>query len=199
MQTYTVLRVTSEREVVLFEGHVRRLGEASRGALRSFAQAAVPGIYRVTWDGRAVHAEARGASRLVEGMPVRFVVSPYVDRQGRFAKPAPPSGYDAVRVAGVATLLTDALGREVYESCSASVVAWDGEGVVLPPEDTPGVASVAEAAVVARVPHRRARVLVTEPWPWVLINAVVGTCGLVVPGRAVFPPEVRARIDDALK
>ncbi|MDP1822269.1 MAG: hypothetical protein Q8L48_03475 [Archangium sp.] len=195
---YTVLRVTEASGVPLFEGHVGRLGESSRGALRHFASQAMPGVYRVTWDGLQLTTSQRPGSRLTEGMPTRFVVSPFAGQKGRFAKPAPPTPYDPVRLAGIATLLTDTTGTEIYEACVASVIAWDGESLVLPPEEVPAVASLAEAEIAARFPHRRARVLVASDWPLLLINAVVGTCALHVEGRAAFPTEVRAKLDAQL-
>ena len=196
--TYTALRVTSERRVPLFEGHVRRLGEGSREALLDFASRAVPGVYQLTWNGRELVSELRPASRLIEGMPTRLVVSPFAGQRGRFAKPAPPSPYDSVRLPGVSSLLTDALGEEIYESCVASVLAWDGERLVMTPEEVPAVASVAEHEVSARFPHRRASIRVNGDWPLLLINAVAGTCAVMVPGRAAFPSDVRARLDAAL-
>lgn len=196
--TFTALRVTEAGQVPLLEGHLRRLGESSRTALLEFASRAQPGVYRVRWDGRKLTAELRPPSRLVEGMPTRLVVSPFFGQRGRFAKPAPPSAYDGVRIAGVSSLLTDASGREIYESCVASVVAWDGASLVLPPDEVPAVASVAEAEVASRFPHRRAPILVAGDWPLLLINAVAGTCAVSVQGRVAFPPEVRARLDAAL-
>lgn len=195
---YTVLRVTQSSGLPLFEGHVRRLGEDSRVALRHFASQAAAGVYRVSWDSANLVTTPRPVSRLVEGMPTRFVVSPFSGQRGRFAKPAPPTPYDAVRVSGLSSLLTDLAGTELYEACVASVVAWDGAMVVLPPDDVPAVASLAEAEVAARMPHRRARLWVESQWPLLLINAVVGTCEVRVEGRAKFPGEVRSRIDAVL-
>lgn len=195
---YTVLRVTESRGVPLFEGHVRRLGEDTRAALRHFAMEAVPGVYRATWGSGKLVTTLRPPSRLVEGMPTRFVVSPFAGQRGRFAKPAPPTPYDAVRVAGVSSLLTGADGTEMYEACVASLVAWDGAMLVLPPDDVPAVASLAEAEVAERFPHRRARLFVEGAWPLLLINAVAGTCAVSVEGRPKFPAEVRARLDAVL-
>lgn len=195
---FTSLLVTAERRVPLFEGHVRRLGEASRAPMRAFLAAASPGVYRVTWDGATLTPTPRGPSRLQEGMPTRLAVSPFAGTRGRFPKPLPPSPYEAVRVPGVATLLTDAAGRELYESCVASLVAWDGAQLVLVPEEAPGVASLAEAAVAEGLPHRRAPLLVASGWPLLLINAVRGTCGVQLAGRAPFPAEVRAELDALL-
>lgn len=194
---YTVLAVTPAG-VPLFEKHARRLGLSSRPSLLRFVKSAAPGVYRVTWTGAALLTEARGASRLVEGIPTRVLVSPYAALRGRFAKPAPPNRYEAVRVPGVATLLTSEDGAQLYESCSAALVAWDGAGLVLPPLEAPGVRSLAEEAVVEALPHRRAALLVASDWPLLLINAVAGACAIDVPGRAAFPPDERERIASVL-
>jgi hypothetical protein len=198
MRTYTVLRVTEASGIPLFEQHVRRLGADSRSALRHFASQAMPGMYRLWWDGKQFDALKVAGSALEEGMPTRIAVSPFATRAGRFSKPAPPSLYDSVRIDGVATLLTDLDGVQFYESCRASLLAWDGASLVLPPEDVPAVASVAEAEVLAKFAFRRAPLLVKSEWPLLLLNAVVGTCGITVEGRAAFPAEVRAKLDAVL-
>jgi hypothetical protein len=69
---------------------------------------------------------------------------------------------------------------------------------VLPPEDVPAVASLAEAELAARLPHRRARIFVAGDWPLLLINAVAGTCAVSVAGRAAFPAEARLKLDAVL-
>jgi hypothetical protein len=194
---FTALRLTRAGGVPLFEGHVRRLGEDSRGALRHFASLSAEGVYRVSWDGKQLTTTLRRPSRLVEGMPTRFAVSPFAGQRGRFPKPGPPSPYEGVRVEGVATLLTDATGEELYEACVASVVAWDGQSLVLVPEDVPAVASVAEAELAAKCAVRRARILVKSDWPLLLINAVA-TCEPNLAGRAPFPADQRALIDRLL-
>lgn len=194
---YTALIIHEGGKIPLLERHVRRLGLRSRDALLKFARAAAPGVYRVTWTGAELLTEARGPSRLIEGMPVRFVVSPYASLRGRFAKPAPPNRYEPVREAGVATLLTSEDGRELYESDSAALVAWNG-GFVLAPLEAPGVRSIAEEALVEALPHTRAPILREDIWPLLLINAVAGVCGIDVPGRAPFPPGEREKIASAL-
>lgn len=193
---YSVLRVDESGHVPLLERHARRLGVGA-GVLRDALRA--PGVFRVTWNGAELVTEQRPGSRLVDDMPARFVVSPYAQRVGRFAKPAPPSAYDGVRVNGVSTLLTSGDGRELYESCSASLVAWDGSSIVVVPLEAPGVASVAEDAVVDALPHRRGVIEVGGDWPLLLINAVASTCAIAVGGRAAFPSEVRRQIHDMLQ
>jgi hypothetical protein len=196
---YTVLKLTDARSIPLFEGHVGRLGEAARGALRAFAAHAEPGIYRVMWRDEQLQPVKLARSRLVEGMPTRLAVSPFAGHVGAFAKPAAPSPYDTVRMDGVATLLTDLAGAQLYEACSAGLLAWDGTSLVLPPEEVPRVASLAEAAVIAHCAHRRAPLQVADAWPLLLLNAVVGTCAVEVVGRAPFPEGVRAQVDAALR
>lgn len=195
---YTVLRLTELGAVPLLARHAARLGDGAAEALALWRTSAAAGVYRVMWDGKVLTPSLRPASRLVEGMPSRLAVSPFASKRGRFPKPAPPSGYDAVRADGVATLLTSADGRELYESCAATLVAWDGQGLVLAPEDAPAVASLAEAAVAANVEVRRHPLEVASDWPLLLLNAVVGTCAVAVAGRAPFPTDTRARLQALL-
>lgn len=190
--TYTVLRVAEGGTIPLLQRHASRLGAGALELLERFE--GEPGVYRVTFDGLQLGVTRRPASRLREGMPTRVLVSPMAGRVGRFPKPAPPSPYDEVRLDGVATLLTDARGDVLYESCSATLVAWDGASVVLTPEESPAVASLAEAAIAAHERVLRSPLLVASAWPLVLVNAVVGTCGVDTPGRLPFPVEVRARL-----
>ena len=188
---YTTLRVTASG-VVLYEQHLERLapeGPAALEAFARFAREARPGIYAVTVRGGTLAVEPRGGSALVAGMPARLVVSPFAAQRGAFPKPAPPSPYDAVRQPGVATLLTSADGSEIYESCVAAVLGWDGARFICVPEDRPRVASVAEAAVRAVLPHTRAPLRTADSTPLVLLNAVAGPC-VVDTGRPPPPPEV---------
>lgn len=197
--TYTVLRLTEQNAIPLLQRHAARLGGEALGALNHFRSLApAPGIFRVSWDGQHLTTLHLPKSRLSEGMPVRALPSPFAGRQARFAKPAPPNPYDAVRMDGVATLLTSLDGTELYESCSATVVVWDGTSVVLPPLEAPAVASLAEAAIEAHEPIVRRPVPAAGDWPLLLVNAVVRTCAPSVPGRRPFPPEVRARLDALL-
>jgi hypothetical protein len=194
VRRFTALRVLDDRRVLLLEGHARRLGEGSREALLDFASTAAPGVYRANWDGARLVTEVRGPSRLSEGMPSRFVVSPFAEQRGRFPKPGPPSPYDSVRLGGVATLLTDARAEEIFEESASAVVAWDGASLVITPESSPAVASVAEDAVLRALAVKRARILVASDWPLVVINAVAGVVGISVERRGAFPAEARSRV-----
>lgn len=175
--SYTILRV-AEGGVVFHEGHRRRIGPG----LDTWALHAEPGIYRITADLQAVRLPS---SRLRDGMPVRFVPSPLTG--GPISKPQPPCVYDAVREPGVATLLTSPDGAEIWEACSAAVVAWDGTDLVLPPRDRPRVLSVSEAAIRAHLAHVEAPI--TRDMALLLTNAV-GTFA-----HGPFPAAVRARIE----
>jgi hypothetical protein len=187
---YTTLRVTVAG-VVLHDFHVERLapeGPAGLAAFARFARDATPGAYGVVVAGDELRAERRAGSSLVEGMPVRFAVSPFTERRGAFPKPAPPSAYDDVRCPGIATLLTSADGNEIYESCVAAVLGWDGTRFVCVPEDRPRVASVAEAAVRAMLPFVRAPLRTDDRLPLILLNAVAGPC-VVGTGRPPVPAD----------
>ncbi len=186
--TYTTLRVTGAG-VVLHDFHVDRLapeGAAGRAAFARFAREARPGIYAVTVTGGELRAERRAGSRLADGLPVRFAVSPFAAGRGGFPKPAPPSPYDGMRRPGVATLLTSSDGDEIYESCVAAVLGWDGARFVCAPDDRPRVASVAEAAVRSALPSVPAPLRAGDRLPLVLLNAVAGPC-TVRTGRPPAP------------
>lgn len=195
---YTVLRVTEAYVIPLLHRHAVRLGVDAVGALNHFRSLTDPGLYRVTWDGRQLTTLKLPGSRLREGMPVRLLPSPFVGQHRRFTKPSPPSPYDTVRVDGVATLLTSADGSELYESCSATIVAWDGSSIVLAPEEVPAVASLAEAAIAEHEPIRRRPIAAANDWPLLLVNAAIGSCAPTIAGRSVFPADVRVRLDALL-
>jgi hypothetical protein len=193
--SYTTLRVDAAG-VVLYEGHAARLapaGSGARAAFRRFAATAAPGVYAVRAAADGLLVETLAGSRLADGQPVRFRVSPFAGRPGAFAKPGPPSPYDAVRLPGVATLLTSADGGEIYEGCVAAVLGWDGARLVRVPEDRPRVASLAESAVCSALPWTRAPLPVADALPLVLLNAVAGPC-TVETGRPAVPAEVVARM-----
>lgn len=194
---YTVLRITPAKEVPLRRRHAERLGHAAEASFTSFLKSAAPGIHRVWWDGTSLGSAAVAASRLFEGIPVRLLPSPFSRSVGAFPKPRAPSPYDGVRLANVATLLTNPGGTAIQEACSAGVIAWNGHSVVLVPEATPRVASLAEAALAAHEPVTRALIATDASWPLLLCNAVVGTCA-ITSARPPFPADVRARLDAIL-
>lgn len=194
----TLLRLVPGGRIPLLQRHARRLGEGALEPLRRFSDHSGPGVYRATWERERLTTEARPASRLFEGIPVRLEVSPFANARGRFPKPGPGSAYDGVRRSGVATLLTDVSGAELFEGCVAALVVWDGSTLVLPPLDVPGVDSLAEGAIAATLPHRRAPIPATGDWPLLLVNAVFGTCAPTTT-RAPFPADLRQAIDALLE
>ena len=199
---YTLL-LKRDAGVVLLEYHRRRLrpaagdaGAAAAAALERFAREAAAGVWAVwTDEAGGLRSESRGGTRLLDGMPVRCVPSPVAGRAGRFPKEPSPSAYDAVRRAGVATLLTSPDGTEILEACAAAVAAWDGGAIVVVPADRPRVWSTAEEALCDHLKVREAPILAEGKWPLLLVNAVKGTCAVAVPDRPPFPAEVRAEID----
>ena len=196
---YTALRVT-DKGIVLFTQHARRLESAGPGALLALRQLAAtgkPGVYAI-WadDGGTLRIEARGGSRLHDGMPVRWQPSPLAMSSGAQAKAASPNLYDAVREPGIATLLTSSDGMQIHESCSAAVLGWDGDRLVCVPADTPRIWSTAETAVRENMPTRNVPLPVDDPsMPLVLVNAVKGVCTIDVPGRAPFPKAVVQQLE----
>jgi hypothetical protein len=139
------------------------------------------------YEGGELRSEQRASSRLHPGIGVRWAVSPFVGTIGRFAKPSPPSRYDPVRAAGLATLLMDASGEELLESCSASVIAWSGAGWIAPPKDRPRVDGVAERALEDAGMLTFAPIRVAARQPILLLNAVIGSC-TVDPTQLPLPP-----------
>jgi hypothetical protein len=174
---------------MLYDFHVERLapeGVAGLAAFARFAREAAPGVYSIVLADAELRAERRSGSQLVEGMPVRLGVSPFASQRGAFPKPGPASAYDGVRLPGVATLLTSSDGSEIFESCVAAVLGWDGTHFVGVPEDRPRVASVAEAAVRATLPFVRSPLRTGDRLPLILLNAVAGPC-TVSAGRPPVP------------
>jgi hypothetical protein len=128
-------------------------------------------------------------------MPVRLAPSPVAAGRGWLRKPAPPSPYDGVRAAGVATLLLSSDGSEILEACVAAVLSWDGTDLACAPSDRPRVWSTAEAAVRDHMSVREAPIPVDGTDALLLVNAVKGTCTVVSPGRPEFPAKLRREID----
>lgn len=184
----TSLLVTTEG-VVLLEQHRARLGPRWRSELDAFARIATPGAWVVRVDSGTFRVEPRSGSRLHDGIALRVRVSPVAHLRGALPKRASPSPWDDVRERGVATLLTDATGTEVFESCSAAVLGWNGAQLVSPPADRPRVASTAVQQVLAHHAHRCAPLAPDDPL--LLVNAVVLTC---LPSGSTFPVELRQRL-----
>lgn len=191
--TYTLLRVVDEGVLLYAEHRLRLAPEGGTIATQfdAFARIAVPGIYAVRAGGEQLSVESRPQSRLFDGMPVRWSLSPFADRPGPFPKPPSPSAYDACRLPGVSTLLTSADGTEVLESCSAAVIGWDDRQLVLVPGDRPRVDSVTERALRERVEFATAPILCRSQLPLALVNAVTGVCLPAIAGRPEFPGAVR--------
>ncbi len=185
--------------VVLGSYHRRRLGlELGGEASAKFARLAresAPGVWAVTAQGDRVVAEPRGDSRLADGMPVRFAISPVSGSTGALPKPEPGGAYEAVREPGVATLLTSADGREILEACVAAVVGWDGKRVVCVPAERPRVWSCAEQAIREHLEYRERPLRADSDEPLLLVNAVKGACEVSAPGRAPFPAKARQSLD----
>jgi hypothetical protein len=194
---YTLLKVTAAG-IVLRDYHARRLTDspASRAAWRHVAAAMTPGVWAV-WtdaDGRW-HTEPRDGSRLYDGIVTRQLPSPIGPPAVVTPKPRPPCAYDAVRRNGMATLLTDPGGVEIYEACVAAVVGWDGHRIVSVPAGRPRVWSTAEWAVREHLAVREAPIRAGGDLSLLLLNAVKGCCELSAPGRPPFPAAVRREIE----
>jgi hypothetical protein len=195
---YTLLR-TTEAGVVLWDYHAVRLKATGEHVVRRnfvrFATDCSPGVWALWSDGAgAIRAERRSGSRLQDDIPVRVAPSPVIDRRGAFDKPSSPGPYDCVRLNGTATLLTSADGAEIYEACSAAVVAWDGKAIVCVPRERPRVWSTAENAIRDNLPVREAPIA-TVSEALLLVNAVKGSCTLADPHSRRFPVDVRRAID----
>jgi len=194
---YTTLRVIDEG-VILYEAHAARLapeGGPARARFDAFAAGAAPGVFALLDDGERLDVRPRGGSSLVDGMPVRVVTSPVAGLRGPIPKPPPPGPYAAVRAPGVATLLASPDGAELWESCVAAIVGFDGRVLVVVPDDRPRVASLAEAAVRRALPHRVAPILTSEDLPLLLVNAVKGACRVAAPDRRPFPDQLVREVD----
>lgn len=196
--SYTTLRVI-EQGIVLFEQHLRRIAPQPgvvRDRFLAFAKGAYPGVYSVRVIDADLFVEWRAASRLVDGLPIRYAPSPYADRVGAFPKPPPPA-YSPVRAEGVVTLLTLEDGT-LAEADNAAIVSVREGRVVLVPEASPRVDSGAEREIERSFDVVRAPIRVDGDDPILLVNAVKLTCGVDAPGRREFPAEVRGRIEACL-
>ena len=199
---YTLLKL-AERGVVLWRYHARRLGvkpgSTMARELAARARALEPGVWAVEIQSDGPPCwQRRGRSSLRDGMPVRLAPTPLVGVSGAVPKPAPPGPYDTLRRPGTVTLVTTPDGTEIVEACRAAVIGWDGSRIVCVPEDRPRVWSTAEAAVREGLVVRAAPLAVRSEMPLLLVNAIRGTCGLDLPGRAPFPAPVRRAVERLL-
>jgi hypothetical protein len=196
MSRYTALLVT-DRGVVLYAQHLARLapeGPAVLAAYQQFAQTAAPGAYALRADNDRLTVTPRPPSALFDGMPSRFLISPFSNQASSFPKPAPPSLYDAVRLRGVATLLTSPDGDELYEESFSSVIAWNGQRLITPPEDRPAVRSSALDALLEAGILGHQALAINSNQPLALVNAVAGIVVPDVSGRDAFPAEIKERV-----
>ena len=192
--SYTVLRI-GEAGVVLFDGHRSQSpGPAPRRRRRfcdsrpTRSRVSTPSLFAT-----ALSTCRRGrAPRSSTGCRFIFLPSPAACAAHPLHKSPPPNGYSAVRLPGVATLLTSEDGGEIYKSCAAAVVAWDGE-LLAPPPDRPRLWSTAMEAVARLLPVRSAPLRVDSAQPLALLNAVAGVVLPEVPGREPFPEPIRQR------
>ncbi len=117
---------------------------------------------------------------------------------GGFPKTAPPDRYDTVRAPGVATLLSSADGSELFEACSAAVIAWEDGQILCVPRRCPRVDSTSERALREQLSVREASIS-SRAHSLLLVNAVKGTCALAAPWSDGFPLSARSVVDTLLQ
>lgn len=196
---YTVLRKTADG-VPLRSLHRARFS-ASPEAERAFEEAveALPeGLHALQYAENTVQVRTLAGSRLAAVEHVQFAPTP-LPGTGAIAKPAPPCLYDAFRSGPVLTVFVHGAG-ELCEADCAAVVGWDGLSLVVPPDEAPRVASVAETAILeafyGRV--RRGALLRDGAEALAFVNAA-GACTLPIAGRAPFPSALLAEIAEGLR
>jgi hypothetical protein len=189
--SFTTLKVDDNGVLlyVLHEERFRMAGDAAVAAYRQFAAGAASGNYNLYWDNKNLLIKARGESRLVDGMPVRYRVSPIANLKNRIDKPAPPSIYSDLVESGLSTMLTSADGNEMFESCSAAVIAWNGKNIIRVPDDRPAVRSTMEGLLKIIPGVIEEPILKDSTYPIALVNALKCVCTLAVEGRDAFPVE----------
>jgi hypothetical protein len=197
---YTVLRKTADG-VPLRSLHRARFSGADEAA-RTFDEAvdALPeGLHALCYVENALQVRALAGSRLASVERVQFAPTP-LPGTGAIAKPAPPCVYDDYRRGPVLTVFFDASMSTLCEADCAAVVGWDGLSLVVPPDETPRVASVAETAILEAFFRRvRRGPLVRDGAEALAFVNAAGACTLPIAGRAPFPPALLAEIADLLR
>ena len=149
------------------------------------------GIISVQCDAHSYVFSHRSRSRYFDGIPLRYLPTP-LSTSGPVAKCASPSEYDAVRQAGIATILTDPSGQELFEACSSALLGWTGAGLVMTPDDRPRVQSIAEKYLKIAMNIHRVALRKDAGLALLLVNAV----GVFTPEHGpVFPPEIRGELE----
>lgn len=197
--SFTTLKI-NDAGVLLYDKHEQRFlnaGEDALKAYKQFAKDAKPGAYTLNWDGKNLLIKVRGESTLFDGMPVRFMASPIANLNTRIDKPMPPSIYTNLVELTISTLLTSADGKEIYESCRASVIAWNGKNIVRVPNDRPAVNSTMEMLLHEMPNVVEEPIMKDSDYPIALVNAVKCTCTIAVEGRKEFPKEQLEKIKEA--
>ncbi len=197
--SFTTLRINDDGVLLyaLHEERFRNSGEDAILSYRKFALEAKAGVYNLTWDGENLLVKERGESNLFDGMPARYRVSPIAHLKNRIDKPAPPSIYSNLVEPTISTLLTSADGKEIYESCRASIISWNGKNIIRVPDNRPAVKSTMERLLKDMPDVIEEPILVDSAYPITLINAVKCTCTISVEGRNPFPIEQLEKIKEA--
>lgn len=196
--SFTTLKI-NDNGVLLYSLHEERFRKAGNEAVqayRKFATNAVPGVYNLYWDGKHLLVKTREGSSLFDGMPVRYRVSPIANMKNRIDKPMPPSIYTGLVELNISTLLTSADGKEIFESCRASVVAWNGKNIIRVPDDRPAVMSTMEQLLSKVTNVMEEPIVADSDYPIALVNAVKCICTVSMEGRNEFPAEQVRRIQE---
>jgi hypothetical protein len=164
---------------------------AQRAELLERLDAATPGVWAVELSADGVVLEPRPPSRLFDGISLRACASPLAAGLGPIPKPHPlQSPYTELRRPGVVALLYGD-DRELWESCSSSVLGFDGEQLFAVPNSYSRVWSTAEWELVEALGLAR-RPIVPEQHALLLVNAL----GCVVPTQPhPFPGYWRERVE----
>ncbi len=197
--SFTTLKI-NDNGVLLYSQHEQRFRIAGNDALkayRQFAAEAAQGVYNLVWDGKNVLVKVRDESTLFDGMPVRYMISPIAHLKNRIDKPMPPSIYSSFVELAISTLLTSSDGKEIYESCRASVIAWNGKNIIRVPDNRPAVKSTMEMFLKEMPNVIEEPILKDSDYPIALVNAVKCTCTISVEGRKEFPAKQLEKIKEA--